>query len=87
MAYSEPRGVLLRIMATGETHLLPDTANMVVLGWRSDGASIRARRELSSTEQEYWDLSDARRTAARDGRRSLAGRQARGHDRRPESRR
>jgi Tol biopolymer transport system component len=57
MAYSEPRGVLLRIMATGETHLLPDTANMVVLGWRSDGASIRARRELSSTEREYWDLS------------------------------
>jgi len=57
MAYSEPRGVLLRIMATGETQLIPDTADMSVLGWRADGASIRVRRAVSSSDPGYWDLS------------------------------
>ena len=57
MAYSEPRGVQLRIMATGETRLIPDTAKMAVLGWRADGASIRTRRDVSATEAEYRDLS------------------------------
>jgi Tol biopolymer transport system component len=57
LAYSDPRGVQLRIMATGETRLLADTAKMSVLGWGSDGASIRTSREASSTEREYWDIS------------------------------
>ena len=57
LAYSEPRGVQLRLMATGETRLLADTAKMSVLGWRADGASIRTSREVSATEREYLDLS------------------------------
>ena len=56
MAASDREGVQVRVIDTGETHRLPNTAGMTVIGWSADSTRVRA----TGCESELctaWSLS------------------------------
>jgi serine/threonine protein kinase len=56
VAYSDPTGIQVRIIDTGETQRLPDTSGMTVYAWTGDGTKIRAARCDPHT-CTGWDVS------------------------------
>ena len=44
VAYTDPSGIQVRIVDTGESQRLPDTKNMAVYGWTTDSTKVRASR-------------------------------------------
>lgn len=44
VAYSDPTGIQLRVIDTGETQRLADTRGMTVYAWTADGTKVRAAR-------------------------------------------
>lgn len=57
LAYSDPRGIHLRLMATSETESLPETEGMIVAGWSADGAKVIAWRQAGGEAASYWSIS------------------------------
>ena len=56
LAASDREGVQVRVIDTGETHRLPNTAGMTVIGWSADSTRVRA----TGCESELctaWSLS------------------------------
>ena len=56
VAYSDPTGIRVHVINSGETQRLPDTQGMTVYAWTGDGTKIRAARCEQHTCAE-WDLS------------------------------
>jgi Tol biopolymer transport system component len=56
VAYSDPTGVQVRVIDTGETQRLPDTSGMAVYAWTADGTKIRAAR-CDQRTCTGWDVS------------------------------
>jgi len=56
VAYSDPTGIQVRVIDTGETQRLPDTSGMTVYAWNGDGSKIRAARCDQHT-CTGWDVS------------------------------
>jgi eukaryotic-like serine/threonine-protein kinase len=57
LAYSDPRGISMRLMQTGETQLLPDTRTLQLLGWHPDSNRIRASQLVGLRQADYWEVS------------------------------
>ena len=57
LAYSDGRGLNVRVMATGETESLPDTAGMIALGWLNDGTKVTAVRQAGGEATSFWSIS------------------------------
>jgi serine/threonine protein kinase len=57
LAYSDPRGVHLRVMATSETESIPDTEGMITIGWSHDGTKVTALRQAGGEAASYWSIS------------------------------
>jgi eukaryotic-like serine/threonine-protein kinase len=57
VAFADPRGIQLRSVGTGETHLLPDTERMYVVSWFRDGTRLSAMRDVADAPPEMWVLS------------------------------
>jgi len=57
LAYTEPRGIQLRSMTTGEIKPIANTAGMLVIGWSSNSETLRTLRETTEVPGEYWDVS------------------------------
>jgi eukaryotic-like serine/threonine-protein kinase len=57
LAYSDPRGISMRLMQTGETQLLPDTRTFQLLGWHPDSNRIRASQLVGLRQADYWEIS------------------------------
>jgi eukaryotic-like serine/threonine-protein kinase len=55
LAYSDPTGIKLRFIDTGETQRLPDTQGMNVYGWSSDSTKVRASACQTGTCRA-WDI-------------------------------
>jgi serine/threonine protein kinase len=56
VAYSDPTGIQVRVIDTGETQRLPETQGMTVYAWTGDGTKIRA----AGCDQHTcsgWDVS------------------------------
>jgi eukaryotic-like serine/threonine-protein kinase len=56
VAYSDPTGIQVRVIDTGETQRLPETSGMRVYAWNGDGTKIRAARCDQHT-CTGWDVS------------------------------
>jgi Tol biopolymer transport system component len=56
VAYSDPTGIQVRVIDTGETQRLPDTRGMTVYAWTGDSTKIRAAR-CDLLACAGWDLS------------------------------
>ena len=57
LAYTEPQGIQLRSMTTGEIKPIANTAGMLVIGWSSNSETLRTLRETTEVPGEYWDVS------------------------------
>ena len=63
LAYTEPHGIQLRSMTTGEIKPIANTAGMFVIGWSSNSETLRTLREttgLASTgTYRFWAAGGA----------------------------
>ena len=57
LAYSDARGIGLRLMQTNETQLLPDTKGLSVTGWHPDSTRIVAREGFGVEGAPTWAVS------------------------------
>ena len=55
-AYSDPRGVHVRVIDTVDSQLLPETEGMIVQRWSGDGTRVVASRFLKDAV-EQWSIS------------------------------
>ncbi len=55
-AYSDPRGVHVRVMDAVDSQLLPETEGMIVRRWSGDGTRVVANRFLKDAV-EQWSIS------------------------------
>lgn len=53
VAYSDPRGIQLRAIDSGETQLLPDTAGLRVTRWTLDGTKVVGSKTLGEDARAY----------------------------------
>jgi hypothetical protein len=56
-AYSDARGIGLRLMQTGETQVLPDTKELTVAGWYGDSTRIVAFEGVPRPDAPTWAVS------------------------------
>jgi Tol biopolymer transport system component len=56
-AYSDARGIGLRLMQTGETQVLPDTKGLSVAGWYADSTRIVAFEGAPMADAPTWAIS------------------------------
>ena len=56
-AYSDARGIGLRLMQTGETQVLPDTKGLSVVGWHADSTRIVAYEGVPAPDAPTWAIS------------------------------
>ncbi len=57
LAYSDPRGIHLRVLPTSETESIPGTEGMIAVGWSNDGTKVTALRQASGEAMAYWSVS------------------------------
>ena len=57
IAYSDPRGIHVLVMATKETESIPGTEGLVATGWSNDGTKVTGFRVASGLAPSYWSIS------------------------------
>ena len=56
IAYSDPRGIHVLLLATTETESIPETEGIVVSGWSNDGTKVTGRRAAGGEAASYWSI-------------------------------
>ena len=69
LAYSDPRGIHVLLMAANETESFPDTAGIVVQGWSNDGTKVIGKRQAAGEAESFWSMS----IVGAGSRRAIAG--------------
>jgi serine/threonine protein kinase len=57
LAYSDPRGIHLRVMASNETEAIPGTEGFIVDGWTADGTRVTGTRQAGGEALSSWSIS------------------------------
>jgi serine/threonine protein kinase len=57
LAYTDQDGISVKVVATGETHALPETRGMGVLWWSKDAATIVGTRIGAGNQQAFFRIS------------------------------
>ena len=57
LAYSDPRGIQLLVIASNETQPIPETQGIVVVGWSDDGTRVLGHRQAGSEPATHWSIS------------------------------
>jgi Tol biopolymer transport system component len=57
LAYTDRDGVHVKVVATGESHALPQTKGMLVLWWSKDAATLIAARIGANNQTSYFRVS------------------------------
>jgi Tol biopolymer transport system component/DNA-binding winged helix-turn-helix (wHTH) protein len=57
LAYSDKTGAYLRLLSTGEVHLLPKSSGITFLGWFPDSSQLLASWAIAPANRRLWTLS------------------------------
>jgi hypothetical protein len=57
LAYSDPRGIQLLVVASNETQPIPETQGIVVVGWSDDGTRVLGHRQAGGEAPTHWSIS------------------------------
>jgi serine/threonine protein kinase len=57
MAYTDKDGIHVKVLVTGESHLLPETRGMMVLWWSKDAATVVAGRLGANNQATFFRIS------------------------------